>query len=385
MQWLGWVALAAWLLAACAPATAPSLLPTLSPTAASTQDLTPSLTPSPRIFASPQATAAVPIPPPLTVSLPEEVRTLLLLGSDSAYPYAGRTDAIALVFYHPRLGRASLLSLPPDLYVYLPGFTMQRLNSAYALGGIRLVEDALDYNLGIRPDHWVLVHLEDFVYFVDDLNGLEMTVIEPPAPICSDIPPGTHVLNGDQVMCYLRVRQGDDELERNARQQQVLFALLQRLVHGGTLARLPEFYATYSRSIESNIGLADLVSAIPLLLRIGSPDHLGMFRFSPEALHPLVLSESPRTLVFLPNREAFRAHIQDAIDYVTTPAPFSEVLPTMIYELTVSPTPTLTPTLTLTPTPSPTPEHTATLTPSPSATASLSPTLSSTPTVTPTP
>jgi LCP family protein required for cell wall assembly len=374
-------------LTACARLSATSPMPPTPSPPAPTLTATPSPSPTPLTFPTPQATAVLPIPPPLTVDLPAEVRTLVLLGSDAPAPHLGRTDAIMLVFYHPRLGRASLLSIPPDLYVYLPGFTLQRLNVAYALGGWPLLADTLAYNLGVRPQDYALVHLPDFVYLVDDLGGLELTILSPPPPMCGDIPLGTHLLTGDQVLCYLRVREGEAETERNARQQQVLEALFLRLVQGGNLVRLPALYRTYRGSVETTLGLDDLLTAIPLALRLGDPGHLGFFRFSPQALTPYVLSERPRVSVFLPNRTAFQAEIQDAIHYVLTPVPFSARVLTLQYELTISPTPTLTPTptqtptITLTPTPSPTPLTT----PTPSPTPSLSPTPSFTLTLTTTP
>src|SRR5690606_15393329 len=87
-------------------------------------------------FDPPRLTPATPIPPPLTgLVVPEEVRVLVVAGLDRPLPYTGRTDAIALVIYHPRLARASLVSVPPDLFGYIPGYTMQRLYIAYAVGG----------------------------------------------------------------------------------------------------------------------------------------------------------------------------------------------------------------------------------------------------------
>ena len=365
-------------------------LPTASPAPSLTPHpplptLTATPSPPPLTYPTPQVTAVLPIPPPLRVDLPDEVRTLVLLGSDAAAPYPGRTDAIMLVFYHPRLGRASLLSVPPDLYVYLPGLTLQRLNVAYALGGWRLLSETLAYNLGVRPQDYALVHLPDFVYLIDDLGGLELTILAPPPPMCGDIPLGTHLLTGDQVLCYLRVREGEAETERNARQQQVLEALFLRLVQGGNLVRLPTLYRTYQASVETSLGLEDLLAYIPLALRLADPGHLGWFRFSPQALTPYLLAERPRTSVFWPNRAAFQADIQAAIHYVLTPVPFSERVLTLAYELTISPTPTITPTptptSTFTPTPTPTPAITPTLSPtsSPSATPSATVTLTPTP------
>ena len=73
------------------------------------------------------------------MALPEDVEIWLFLGSDQEAPYRGRTDAVNLAFVNKRLSKASVISIPGSLFVYIPGYTMQRLNTAYALGGMNLV------------------------------------------------------------------------------------------------------------------------------------------------------------------------------------------------------------------------------------------------------
>ena len=70
--------------------------------------------------------------------------------------YTGRTDAVAIVIYHPRLARASLVSVPPDLFGYIPGYTMQRVYSAYPVGGPQLLNSTLEYNFGIQPNDYAV-------------------------------------------------------------------------------------------------------------------------------------------------------------------------------------------------------------------------------------
>lgn len=371
------------------PSATASPLPSLSPTAAVTL---PGFRTPRAVFPTPRLTPITPIPPPLSqVRLPVEVRTLALVGLDYATPYAGRGDAVALVFYQPRLGRASVLSLPPDLFVYIPGYTMQRLNTAYAVGGVRMLADTLEYNFGVRPDDFVIVRLEAFVYFIDDLGGLEVTVAEKMPEICNDIPPGRHLLDGDQVMCYLRYRIGQDEENRNLRQQEILRLIVQRMVSGGTLARLPELYQNYRRSVESSLTLPDLQELIPFALRLGDASHLGFFRLGGDALQTWEVPQALKPVVFLPHSERVAAQVQAAIDFVLTPVPNTDRLLTLEYELTISPTPTNTRTPTLTPTITPTPLFTPTLTPTisltPTPTGSFTPTGSITawPTLTLTP
>jgi polyisoprenyl-teichoic acid--peptidoglycan teichoic acid transferase len=383
------------LLTACTPPQpdiqeTPTASATISPSAALVGTPTPNGVRTLRAeYPTPRFTPVTPIPPPLLgVNLPFEVRTLVLLGTDSLSPFTGRTDAVVLVFYHPRLGRASLLSIPPDLFVNIPGYTMQRLNIAYAVGGVRLLADTLEYNFGIRPDDFAVVKLESFVYFVDDLGGLEMIISERMPEICSDINPGPQLLDGDQAICYLRFREGLDEQNRNRRQQEVLRLVLQRLLQGGNLVRLPELVNLYQESVISSLTLADLKDYIPFALRLGDATHLGFFYLPEPALTPWQIPEGLEPFVFLPDQKALLSHVQDAIDFVLTPEPNSDRVLTLEYELTISPTPTNTGTPTNTPTatstlvPTITPTPSITLTPTITHTPDLSATVTPTPTIT---
>jgi len=290
-----------------------------------------------------------------------------------------------LVFYHPQLGRASFLSIPPDTFLYIPGYTTQRLNTAFAVGGFDMVADALEYNFGVRPDDYAVAHLDDFVYFVDDVGGLEVTVVEKMPSICSDIQPGRSLLNGDQVMCYLRYRDETNELNRNLRQQEVMRLVLQRMIHGGTLARLPELYKVYSNSVESSLKLADLIRFIPFMLRLGDTNHVGYFQIKAPALVTWQIPEGLKPTVFLLEQGPLLRQVQDAIDFVQKPEPNSELITTLEYELTISPTPTNTSTASSTPTVTNTniPTRTPTRTITPTITQTRTSTATSTVTGTP--
>jgi len=376
------------LLTACGtPTPFPDQTPTRSVTPSATQNLSPTASPpairTPRLsYPAFKLTPIRPTQPPLTgVELPIEVKTLLLIGTDSLSPFPGRTDAVALVFYHPRLGRASFLSIPPDIFLGIPGYTMQRLNVANAVGGFEMLADTLEYNFGVRPDDYALVHLDDFVYFIDDIGGLELTVVERLPGICADIQPGRALLNGDQVMCYLRYRNEMDELNRNLRQQEVLRLILQRMVHGGTLARLPDLFDLYSNSVETSLSLPEVLRYVAFMLRLGDSNHVGYFQVKSPALVTWQIPDGLKPTVFLLEPAALKAQLQDAIDFVLIPEPNSDLIVTLEYELTISPTPTNTSTATNTPTITETPTPTTTILPS--ATPTRTPTVTVTGTITP--
>ncbi len=376
----------------------PRYLTALAPLA--TPSPTPTLTPDPAqpwgSYAGPRLPAATAIPSPVEkISVPDEVRILALLGTDSSAPFISRTDEVLLVIYHPRLAKAALLSLPPDLLVYIPGYTMQRLGVAYAVSGARGFQRTIQYNLGIRPDSWAFVHYDDFARFIDDLGGIQATILEPVVNLCGGIPEGTWLLNGQQALCYATFRIGADEPARNRRQQEILRLTLERLITGGNLVRLPELWETYAKTVDTNLTLDDLLQSIPLALKFGDPARMRYYTLLTDELPRWHYPSEDRTEVFLPDYSALRALVQDALAFVQEPAPLAERVVTLQYELTVSPTPSDTPTATetftptftstATRTPYPTRTYTRTMTFTPSSTRTTTPTRSQTPTVTQTP
>ena len=391
---------------ACAVPTQPAPSPTLPPTSTATRSptitftITPTDTPRPGgtrpvwgDFPGPQLTPITAIPPPLTgLVIPEEVRVLVVAGIDRPQPYTGRSDAITLIIYHPRLARASLVSLPVDLFGYLPGYTMQRLMTAYAVGGPRQLTDTLAYNLGVQPDSYAILNLDEFTRLIDDLGGINVSVLDNVKQYCPGIPPGTVLMNGEQALCYMRLRLGDDEFSRNRRQQEVLRTVFLRLVEGGNLVRLPVLYDRYRSAIDTNLTREEVLRELPLALKLGDPKRVGYFLLGEDELKLWEISQQPAASVFLPNRPAVMRLMQQAIDFVTTPSPLSDIVVTLQYELTISPTPTntftVTPTPTATYTPLPTLTPTRTNTPIPSRTftrtVTRTPTITNTVTLTPT-
>lgn len=353
-----------------------SSTPAPQPTPSQHPSLTPSLTPGPNPqqpwgrFAPPSQPLLTAIPQPLNgLPLNDEIRILAVLGLDRTAPFQGRSDAILLFLYNPRLGNASLISLPPDLLVYLPGLSMQRLNTAYALGGAPLLADALEYNFGLRPQRWAVIGMDSFVEFVDDFGGLELTLLETLPNDCSGYRAGQTVrLSGNETLCYVRLRQGSNQAARDARQQQVFRLLFLNVIQGGNLNRLPEFYRLYRNVVQTNLSFEELLNAAPLALRLGDPEHFAYFSLSEPGMVQEWQIEGPApATVLLPNRPLLQQRLQQAIEFILVPRPFSERVLTLEAEWTTSPTPTITPTATqpgATPSPSPTGP---TATPSPTA------------------
>lgn len=349
------------------PSSSPSLPPSVTPAL--------DMTPTPRhiqreSYPTPKIDPITPVPSPLHgLTVPDEVRLLVLLGSDNPAPFTSRTNAIMLAFYNPRLAKAALLSLPPEMFVYIPGYTMQRINIAYAIGGFEMLADTIQYNIGIRPDEYALVHKDDFAWFIEELNGINVDVLRYYYDVCDDILPGDIHMGGGEALCYLQFREGLDIRDQAIRQQQIVYSIFQRLVQGGKLIELNTIYNTYKNTVQSNLSLEYLVQNIGLGLRLGQPNRFGFFQYGLNAFQIWELPGAVQARVLLPHQDQIRRLVQEAIDFTLIPVQTSDLILTLEYELTISPTPTNTPTHTPTLTYTPTVTRTTTIQP----TASITP------------
>ena len=114
----------------------------------------------------------------------QETVNFLLIGSDRRSGTSFRTDTMVIAILRPNEGQVSLISIPRDLWVSIPGWENQRINTAYQHGisvdypggGPGLLKDTIQYNLGIRIDHTAMVDFDGFRQIVDTLGGVDVPV-----------------------------------------------------------------------------------------------------------------------------------------------------------------------------------------------------------------
>lgn len=204
--------------------------------------------------------------------------TVLLMGADSRPSERGRarprTDSMMLLMIDPQTKVASVLSIPRDLYVDIPGYGLNRINTAYVLGGGDLAMETMQYNLGLRVNYYVLVEFDAFVALVDEIGGIDIyvpqTIYDPEYPDMNYgydpfyITAGQHHMDGATALKYARTRHSDSDFNRARRQQDVLFAIRDHVLSLDMLPMLvqksPVLYDTLSDSIETNLTLEQIVS-----------------------------------------------------------------------------------------------------------------------------
>jgi LCP family protein required for cell wall assembly len=177
----------------------------------------------------------------------------LVIGSDfRAGEAAGgsRSDTLMLVRIDPRTKYISLLSLPRDLHVTIPGYGVDKINAAYSDGGYKLALKTVEDATGVKPNYLVTVDFKGFRDLVDKFHGVyvpvdqryyHQNVVGQEQYSQVDIPPGYQLLDGTNALAFARYRHTDSDFYRNARQQVFLHAFSQRAssqLHGYGISQL---------------------------------------------------------------------------------------------------------------------------------------------------
>ncbi|CAM01996.1 LytR family transcriptional attenuator [Saccharopolyspora erythraea NRRL 2338] len=143
-----------------------------------------------------------------------------------------RTDTVMLVHIPESGGTPTMVSLPRDSLVKIPGQGKDKLNAAFAYGGSQLLARTVENNTGVRIDHYAEVGLGGFADITDAIGGVDLCVKEPMQdPKANlDLQPGCQTLQGPQALGYVRTRataRGD--LDRVQRQREFLAALTEKV------------------------------------------------------------------------------------------------------------------------------------------------------------
>jgi len=219
--------------------------------------------------------------------------TILVIGLDYGDWSVDRTgpsrsDTMMLLTIDPVSKTAGTLSVPRDMWVNIPGFGFNRINAAYFFGesyklpggGPELAMKTVENFLGIDIQYYAQVEFTTFEKMIDTIGGVCLTI---PAKITVgrtyehqvDLQPGYQCLDGKSTLGYARARytEGGD-VDRAARQQQVIFAIREKVIDPANFLSLVKqsgtLYKELSGGINTNLTLdnalrlAVLAKDIPL-------------------------------------------------------------------------------------------------------------------------
>lgn len=187
-----------------------------------------------------------------------------------------RSDSMLLAGVHKGTGTVSLLSIPRDTRVAIPGHSSNdKFGHSFAYGGIELTMATVEDFLKVPVHYYVVADWQGFIRVVDALGGVDLYVDadmnyeDPYANLKIHLKKGYQHLNGQQSGEYVRFRHDEmGDIGRVARQQKFLKALAAQAIRPSNLIRLPQIVGILGQSVQTNMtpwSFREIFMALPAL------------------------------------------------------------------------------------------------------------------------
>jgi LCP family protein required for cell wall assembly len=177
-----------------------------------------------------------------------------------------RTDTIMIAHIPDNSTKPTLLSLPRDSQVKIPGHGTSKINAAFSIGGAPLLLETVEGATGLHIDHYAEIGFGGFANVVDAVGGVDMCIDKAMDDTVTGvkIAAGCQTLDGSQALGFVRMRHSAatprSDLDRIANQRKFIGALVSTIASPGTLLNPFHFFP--------------LLSSAPGALTIDSGDHL---------------------------------------------------------------------------------------------------------------
>ena len=179
-----------------------------------------------------------------------QVVNILLIGQDAREGEEGqRSDSIILLSVNAKKNKVAMTSIMRDTYVQIPGHGGNRINAAYAYGGIDLLDQTIEENFGITIDGNAMVDFDGFLEAMTAVGNMDMELTAEEAQYMNENPgfgsnndasdevwnlqPGVNNLTPSQLLAYSRIRYvGNSDWDRTERQRKVISGAVSKVKHG---------------------------------------------------------------------------------------------------------------------------------------------------------
>jgi len=259
-----------------------------------------------------------PVPVIPAGELPENQLNILLAGADDFGANNFRTDVIILASINPKHKTVSLISFPRDLYVTIPGYWSNRINTVWALGGFELLAQTFEVNFGIRPDKYMMVNYNGFKDVVNSLGGIDVNVTEELQDACETDPsgwcilePGETHMDGGQALWYARSRKTTSDFDRNRRAQDVVVAIFRKAVNLNMLIKVPELYGLYREYVDTDVQLLEILPLLPMASSLMNSENIHNYAVTPDMVSNWITAEG--AMVLMPDYYAISNMLNEAL------------------------------------------------------------------------
>jgi polyisoprenyl-teichoic acid--peptidoglycan teichoic acid transferase len=230
---------------------------------------------------------------------------LLILGIDYSpnMDAVGRSDTIILATFVPFKPYVGMLSIPRDLWVAIPGYGENRINTAHFFAeaqqpgsGPLATIDTIHQDFGVSDHYFLRIRFEGFKDVVNAMGGVDIVLDQPMA----GYPAGQHHLTGNKALAFARSRMGADDFYRMQQGQIVIKSAFRQLLNPLKWPRLPVVLLALSHSVDTNVPIWQWPRLGLALLRLG-PAGIDSRTIMREMVTPFVNDQGADVL--LPNWE----------------------------------------------------------------------------------
>lgn len=195
--------------------------------------------------------------------------TVLIMGVDEREDDVGRSDTMMVAMLDPDSNRVSLISIPRDTRVRIRNRGYDKINAAYAYGGISLAENTVENLIGVDLDHYFIINTKNFARIIDAIGGVDINVREymyyedpwdDDGGLYIDFEPGLQHMNGKQAIQYVRYRDSEGDIGRIARQQDFMRACMTKLTSPLIITKLPKIINEVTNSVQTDLSINELLA-----------------------------------------------------------------------------------------------------------------------------
>ena len=250
---------------------------------------------------------------------------ILFLGIDERSDQHGpwRTDTMIVLTIDPENMTAGILSIPRDLWVRIPGYSENRINTAHYTGDLKkfpgggpaLAIKTVQHNLAITIHYYVRVNFRGFVEAIDTIGGIDIYVEkEIDDPLYPDnaygydplyIPAGLQHMDGELALKYARTRHGGSDFDRLRRQQQVIMAVRDKVLRfellPQLLPKLPELLKTVGDAVQTDLQLDEMRNLVQLAGQIDD-EHIKTAVIDSSMTVPTTTPNGAQVLIPIPDK-----------------------------------------------------------------------------------
>lgn len=213
-----------------------------------------------------------------SIVAPQNKINIMVMGVDERSDDVGRSDTLFVVTLDTNTKEVAMLSIPRDTRVKIPGHGWDKINHAYAFGGHKLTQQAVEGLLGIKMDHYVTINIAGFKKIIDAIGGVTIDVEkrmyysdpyddngDNHGPFLIDLRPGVQRMDGRLAIQYVRYRDEEGDIGRVARQQKFLKALMNEVASPSIITKIPAIIREVNSVVNTDLSTSEMINLAKIL------------------------------------------------------------------------------------------------------------------------